>query len=178
MSRQQFEEYIAARAEAASEPAIDWGARRDEWLQRLEEFYGQVKGYVEPYVSSGKMCVNFTNKPMHEEHIGSYEARSLDMKMGQDTVRFDPVGAELIGARGRVDMVGPGGSVRFVLVREMLQDPQIEVRILREGETAPPANAPEVGGTIWKITTPPPRAICEELDEDSFFAAIMEILDA
>lgn len=178
MSRQQFEEYIAARADAPAQPAVDWLARRDKWLQRLDEFYRQVEGYVEPYVSSGKMCLNFSARQVREEYVGSYEACGLDMEVGGGSVRFDPIGTNLIGALGRVDMVGAGGSVGFVLVPEIPRSPEVKVRILQDGETRPPEISPEIGEATWKIATPPPRVVYEELNEDSFFSAIMEVLDA
>lgn len=178
MSRQQFEQYIAARANALAAPAIDWLARRDAWLRRLDEFYRQVEGYVEPYVSSRKIYLNFSPRQMHEEYVGSYEACSLDMEVGGDAVRFDPIGTNMIGTWGRVDMVGARGSVRFVLVPESLRSPGLKVRILRDGETPPPEILPKIGETTWKIATPPPRVVYEEINEDSFFSAIMEVLNA
>lgn len=177
MSRLRFEDYIAAHASAPAQPMIDWLARRDKWLRRLDEFYRQVEGYVEPYVSSGKVCLNFAPKEVHEEYVGSYEACSLDMGVGGDSVRFDPIGTNLIGAWGRVDMVGAGGSARFVLVPETLRSHEVKVRILRDGETPPPEIVPEIDDTTWKIATPPPRVVYEELNEDSFFSAIMEVLN-
>ena len=178
MSRQQFEEYIAARAEAPAESAIDWDARRDEWLRRLDEFYGRVEGYLQPYVERGAVCMDFAQRPMREEHVGAYDARALEIRIGPDTICLDPIGTELIGAWGRVDMVGPKGSARFVLVPETLSEPKVEAWILQDGETPPPERELEIDETTWKIATPPPRVLYEEFNDDSFFSAMMEVLDA
>lgn len=178
MSRQQFEEYIAARAEAPAKPAIDWLAQRDKWLWRLDEFYRQVEGCVDPHVASGKMCLTFTARQMHEEYVGSYEACSLYMEVGGDAVRFDPVGTNPIGAWGRVDMIGAGGSARFALVPETPRSRAVKVRILQDGKTPTPEIAPEIDETTWKIAPPPPHVVYEELNEDLFFSVMMEVLDA
>ena len=50
--------------------------------------------------------------------------RSLEVSIGTVIkIHFDPIGTNLIGVKGRVDMHGPHGTVRFVLVSKTDSSP-------------------------------------------------------
>ena len=89
-----------------------------------------------------------------------------------------PVGTLLIGAKGRVDVVGPAGRARLVLVNsEASSPPTIKVRVSIGGKPEPPAVAapPKQIKWGWKIATSPPTVRYIELTQDSLFQALMEV---
>ncbi len=67
---------------------------------------------------------------INEEYLGSYETKKLILNFNSDTVIFTPVGRNIIGARGRIDMEGKAGKVKFVLVGEGAMSPNIIASII------------------------------------------------
>lgn len=176
MTRQAFEDFINRQAAETAEQEINWPQQRDEWLQYLGQFYKTVEQFIDKYVKAEKIQLTSHNKKIHEEYIGEYEAKSLELKIGSSTIRFDPVGTNLIAAKGRVDMIGSKGTVKFVLVPKDSAGPRIALRVYTENEKPPAAEpAQAVTEWAWKISTPPPNVRFEEIEEESFYAAMMEV---
>jgi hypothetical protein len=47
------------------------------------------------------------------------------LKIGRQEIVMTPIGTLLIGAKGRVDVVGPAGRARLVLVNSQASGPTI-----------------------------------------------------
>lgn len=177
MADKHFDDFVNQQLEiATNRPTVDWEQKRDDWLNHLDEFYDVVKRLLGNYIEQKKISTNCSKKWINEEHIGDYEAPSLEVQIGAARIVFDPVGTNLIGARGRVDMHGPYGIVKFVFVpssipgdRIVLQEPPIK----NKGASDVPDEHWE-----WKIATPPPSIQYVELEEEAFLSAIMEIASA
>ena len=81
----------------------------------LELFNSKVQEFLGEYIEQNKVSLRKIIKQMNEQIIGNYEADSLEVEIGANTICFDPIGRYIIGARGRVDMNGPHGTVKFLL---------------------------------------------------------------
>lgn len=183
MSKQEFEAVLNAKADAAKQQPqtpIDWNARRDKWLSSLVKFYEQLDSWLLEYVKAGKIKVEKSKIEIEEEHVGRYTVEVRVLNIGGEQVVFRPIGTLLIGAHGRVDMEGPKGVVKFILTGKNSNGVRISVTVRGEGEkpsalTPPPEQVDEL---VWKIATPPPKVKFIELDSDSFFDSITEVLNA
>ncbi|MFH1116078.1 MAG: hypothetical protein V1792_19365 [Pseudomonadota bacterium] len=172
MGKKDFDEFLEKdRANTHLEPRVDWTGRRDEWLEYLREFYKLVAEFLSDYVASGDVSTEYEDKYINEELVGRYPAQSLHLRIRGRDVILDPVGTNVIGARGRVDMTGPAGTVRFVLIGWDV----IRVRTRRERGAEAETNIPE---WVWKIATPPPRISYLDLNAESFLDALMEVINA
>lgn len=172
-----FENFVNQQA-AKVHSSGDWILERDNWIERLDEFYKLAESFLSKYVDEGKIQISRSRKHINEEYIGSYEAPSLEVQIGTVEVRFDPIGTYLIGAKGRVDMHGPHGSVRFVLVPKTASAPTI--RVVERDSTEQKVDSPNPVLTewTWKISTTPPNISYIELEEESFLSAILEVANA
>ncbi len=172
MGKKDFDEFLKEdRAVADLEPRVDWTKRRDEWLEYLGEFYRQVEEFLSEYVASGDVSTEYQDKYINEELVGRYPAQSLHFHIRGRDVILDPVGTNLIGARGRVDMTGPAGTVRFVLIGWDVIRVRARPEIGAEAETKMPK-------WVWKIATPPPGITYLDLNAESFLDALMEVINA
>jgi|SRR5580704_12515752 hypothetical protein len=173
-----FDAFVKRQQPTAAEPKpIDWEKRRDEWLQHLEELYEQVESFLDEYLKSGNIKREYRETMLNEEYIGTYKAREMVLKIGRQEITLTPIGTLIIGARGRVDVVGPAGKTRFVLVNSELSKPSITVTFRFAGEPNPPAPeaiAKEIKWA-WKIPTSPPTIRYTELTRDSLFEVLMEV---
>ena len=119
-----FDDFVAQQI-AKTEPSIDWTQRRDDWVEHLVGFYQLAEEFLRKYIEQDKVHLTWATKQINEEYVGSYDVASLEVQIGVVNVRFDPIGTNLIGAKGRVDMHGPCGTVKFVLVPKTASSPRI-----------------------------------------------------
>ena len=181
-----FDDFVDQQiAEAEQAQSMDWPQRREDWIKHLDKFYELIGGFLQKYIEEEKIHIRWTTKHINEDYIGNYDVKSLEVLIGAVIkIHFDPIGTNLIGAKGRVDMHGPHGTVRFVLVpktdsspspvtiRDEPQPPAVELKTLKETSEI------KYEDCVWKISTRPPAIQYIELEEESFLSAIMEIANA
>jgi hypothetical protein len=159
------------------EASIDWAGEREKWLRDLEELYRQIETFLAQYIKGGTITREYDEIELNEENIGSYRARRMLLRIGRQQVTLTPVGTFLIGARGRVDLVGPAGRTRFVLVDSEASRPQVKVTVSFAGQHNAPAKE-EARRDIkwaWKIATNAPTIRYIDLTQESLFQALMEV---
>jgi hypothetical protein len=173
-----FDAFVKREQTAAAEgERVDWGKERDEWLGHLTELYEQTESFLAQYIETGQIKVNYRDIELNEENIGSYRARQMILKIGRQEITMTPVGTLLIGAKGRVEVVGPAGRTRLLLVNSEASGPTIKVTVSMGGKPEPPAveAPPKQIKWAWKIATSPPTIRYIELTQDSLFQALMEV---
>jgi hypothetical protein len=180
MSKVEFEEFLKRKPDKGFEEEIDWEKRRDDWIKNLDLFYDKIKKYLKKYIDTGDVTFRTVKKSINEEQIGVYDVDKLIIRFKGNEVVFEPVGTILIAARGRVDMEGNAGDVRFVLVDKNSDGPRIKVKVTTSEDKVSKKNnkKPEAAVYVWKIATPPPHVQFVELNEDSFFSSLMEVINA
>lgn len=178
MSKKHFDEFIDKKIkEKAEEKIIDWNSHRDEWLKYLSQFYNRVENFLDEYRRDGKLSFKYTDKEIFEEHIGSYSAKTLEIQLGSYQIKLDPIGTILVGAKGRVDLIGANGKIKFVLVNKHSSVPQMKFNVWIDGEEHPQEdNEVQDIELEWKIATPPPRIKYINFEQDAFFDALMEVI--
>jgi len=176
MSTNTFDDFITQQRAINSSSAIDWHAEKTAWLAALDDFYSKVKEFLQPYIEQEKIHLEFEPVVLNEEGIGQYDARRASIRFGSHQIRLEPVGTNLIGAKGRVDLVGPCGTVKFVLVEQTADGPSIKVRIETGGDSRLISETMEHSfGWAWKVATPAPRIRYLPLVAESFYDAIMQV---
>ena len=96
--------------------AIDWGQRRQEWINAVEQLYQKITDeLLAGSVAQGLVTVSRIEKEIEEEYLGTYRVPELVLDVSGETVRFSPKGRNLIGAKGRVDLVGDLDSMTLIL---------------------------------------------------------------
>ena len=177
MANQSFDDFVNQQADSSAQEEIDWAAQLQEWKDYLNEFYSKIEGFLKPYIDSNKLILKKNLIRLEEEYIGTYTVHNLEIKLGDKKITLTPIGTLLIGAKGRIDMEGPRGKVRFVLVAKKATEPQIKVRIKNDNEGLQDDSLPNNFDWSWKIATPPPRISYIEFEKESFQAALMEVVN-
>lgn len=178
MSKIDFDEFINNQIETKSdENPIDWDTKLKEWLESLSQFYKKVENFLEEYVTDGKVKFQYENKTIFEEYIGEYSVRVLNIELAGRKLKLEPIGTNIIGAKGRIDLIGANGTVKFVLVNKNSSAPETKINIWIEGEEPTEKDdEPEVIEWDWKISTPPPRIRYINLEQETFLDALMEVM--
>ncbi len=176
MTNKLFDNFVNEQTNLAKEEKFDKEKELEQWLKYVDTFYKSIEHFLDSYIKEKKVTIEYKKQPMHEEFSGPYEIDALTVIIGPNRIQFKPIGTMLIGAKGRIDMTGPRGTVRFVLVNKESSAPKISVRVWVHGQDHPPEEQPTtVVEWAWKISTPPPRIKYTEFEAESFFTAMMEV---
>jgi hypothetical protein len=93
---------------------IDWDARRDTSLTAVNGLYQQIETILADPIAKKTIMMERRKKNLAENYIGTYAADDLILLIGGEQVRFSPVGRNVVGASGRVDVVGDRDSAVLI----------------------------------------------------------------
>ena len=173
----EFDQFLAAQM-ADKNKHGNLSDRKAQWLEKIDALYVLVDQLLAPYFADGNMERSTSIAEVREEQLGSYSAPTLTIDLGASSVRFMPIGTILMGAPGRVDLVGMRGSVRFVLVLPEIDRPKFTGTSLSDGEPALKKQRPlDLSAYQWKISTHPPGIRYNPIDTGSLQSAIMEAVN-
>jgi hypothetical protein len=161
---------------SAEQERVDWEKERKDWLGYLKELYDQTESFLAEYIKTGEIKLDYRDIELNEENIGTYSARQMILRIGRQEISMTPAGTLFFYTKGRVDVVGPAGRTRLVLVDSEANGPPRKVNVII-GAPEPPASevAPREIKWKWKIATGPPTIQYIELTQESLFQALMEV---
>jgi hypothetical protein len=177
MVNKRFNDFLEKQASHTQSKEIDWDTIRNEWIEHIDEFYRKIESYIEPY--KDKIKISYNKKRILEEYLGEYEVKTATIILGANGVNIltlEPIGRIIIGAEGRIDMKGPNGKIRFLLVDSNVNEPRLSVKVYKNGKKPPKEKKiPDNISLTWKIASQPPNIRFSPLDNESFFDALMDI---
>jgi hypothetical protein len=156
------------------EKPVDWAAERDRWLNDLNNLYSKIEKFLDKYIKAGDVTIQYREHFLNEENIGTYIARIMILRIGNQEITLTPVGTLLIGSKGRVDVVGPAGSTRFMLLNRDATGMGVKINIIAPGSPKKDEPPKEIHWE-WKIVTNPPAMRFIDLTQDSLFQALLEV---
>jgi len=179
MSTRSFDEFVKGQLEQGRS-SVNWAKERDQWIQGLASLYRQVESFLHDYVERGEIQLKYEQVILSEEHLGSYKVRQMVVIIGHNEVQLQPVGRLILGARGRIDLVGVAGRAQFLLVdaRALSTQSLIDVRV-SVGNKAPQIPPPRrnAGAFTWKYVTPPPERRLIDLTKELFQELLMSVVN-
>ena len=112
----ELKDFLLSRQQHASTDEVPWEERRREWIDAVEQLYRKVTGeLLAESIAQGLVTVSRVEKKIEEEYLGTYRVPELVLDISGEIVRFSPKGRNVVGARGRVDLVGELDAVTLVL---------------------------------------------------------------
>ena len=175
-----FDDFVNRQNQIArdTEQSVDWAKELEEWLAYLKQLKEFIVDFLEEHIKKDNVRLQYKNKRIIEENIGVYEAEVITIMIGNTKVELEPIGTLLIGAKGRVDMKGPKGTAKIVLVPRDAKGISIRVQVLSDGEKGKEQEKDKKEiEWAWKLSTPPPSIKYTELTKESFHTAIMEVVN-
>lgn len=92
----------------------DWTEKRQDWVAQVEALIQDVSRWCE---GNGWLAMRST-KQVSEDQIGTYEVPCLTIQAPSGRFHIDPIGVNIIGAQGRVDILAYPSMNRLLLVRK------------------------------------------------------------
>ncbi len=112
----ELKNFLLSRKQHAAGGPIDGDKRRLDWLCDLDRLYQKVTGeLLAESIAQGLVSVLRTEKEMDEAYLGTYKAPELILEISGETVRFSPKGRNIVGDKGRVDLVGELDAMTLIL---------------------------------------------------------------
>ena len=133
-TKQEFEDFLDEQIQEEEKITVDWKKIKKDWIKDIHVFYNFVNELLVRYIESGKVSIKYTTCVVHEERLGSYNAKNLILTLGQQQVNFTPIGRLIFGAQGRIDMEGTSGKVKFIFTENNYKDEAITISIPTEDD--------------------------------------------
>jgi hypothetical protein len=95
--------------------SVDWDDRREKYLKAVEDLYALMASVLADPIADGTVKVRRRPKDLTEDYLGTYAVDDLLLLFGDEQVRFSPRGRNILGAEGRVDVVGERGEANLIL---------------------------------------------------------------
>ncbi|WP_257297162.1 hypothetical protein [Endozoicomonas sp. YOMI1] len=178
MSRKAFEELLKSHngPDDQGHECIDWGKQRDEWLGFIAQFYETLEQWFKPYKDDHSLDYQYKELELTEDNIGSYQTKQMLVQFAQQNLKITPVGTLLIGTKGRIDMEGGRGRIQFILADKNSHGPGLMASYSGPSSEETKKTEKEWG---WKIVLKVSNRISfAEFNEDNFFDALMEVVNA
>lgn len=175
MDKTDFDRFVEEQQKLLQRP-IDYRLLLQEWLQSINDLYEIVEGFLEEYKKEGKVQTSYSSIDINEEFLGIYQTRALTISIGNKQIKLVPVGRFIIGAMGRVDILGSLGRARLVRVFQSSKGIKVTVIVtpdapIRTHEPSTPTDEP----IVWKLASPPPNLYYIELTKDGFLTTLVEV---
>lgn len=181
--KSDFDRFVAEQREIqASQHITPFDPHKElrDWLDRLDDLYSNFLGYLDEYIEKGSVSCEFETIQLNEDFSGPYDAKTMLIRIGLKLVKVIPIGTMLIGSRGRVDISGPAGTARLVLMNAKISNPRDMVRVTivdpKEPKPTPTERSPIEWA--WKLIGSPSSPNFTDLNQESFLKALLEVSDA
>ena len=96
--------------------AIDREGNKKIWLNGLDRLYTNINAWLNSLIQEKIVAVNYEEMILAEDFMVSYRVKNMHITVGAELVSLKPMGMNVIGAAGRVDMEGEEGTVMLVLL--------------------------------------------------------------
>jgi hypothetical protein len=166
-----FAKFVQEKKSQTPTEPINFDEQKGIWLGKLRELYEHVSSWLKPYP---EIKIDEKTKQISEEALGTYQAPTLLLSIGSDLIQLDPIATFLFGARGRVDITGPKGVSRLLLVPKNAVGVTMQIRGVNEPKKDI-KRIPPVSEWVWKLTSPPPTVQYVELNKKVFFDIIISL---
>jgi hypothetical protein len=112
----ELQDFLLSRRQRAAASENGGKERRREWIAAVKQLYLRVTDeLLAKSIAQGLVSVSRVQKEIKEDYLGTYRVPELILDINRETVRFSPKGRNIIGAKGRVDLVGELDTIMLVL---------------------------------------------------------------
>jgi hypothetical protein len=112
-----LEEKLKKLTDHSAARQIEWDEIKKEWIEEISRLFGEVEGWLQRWVEKGYLKVERSSITLSEVNFGDYEIPKLELVAGPEKIVLEPVGRNILGALGRIDLYLAGfrSDARMVL---------------------------------------------------------------
>ncbi len=114
MAQQKLTEFFREKEQKLGR--VNWTKKKKDWLSSVNKLYKRIEEeYLGGLVQDKVVSIARSKKTIEESLIGQYDIDELVIQVGTERVVFSPKGRNVVGASGRVDLIGDMGRKTLVL---------------------------------------------------------------
>ncbi|MCJ2067396.1 hypothetical protein MKK75_01015 [Methylobacterium sp. J-030] len=178
MPATDFDSFVQQQQDNKENIKEFWGRERDQYIDYVNKVYGTIEEFLAPWTSTGSVTIEYHEQEIHEEDTGVYNVRKCIISIGNRFIALTPIGTQLIGTKGRIDISGAFGRSRLILVDKDATGIRVSVTHvdLNDPQSSKAEKPPEKEiDWTWKIVSNPPNMKFIEFNKENFLSKIMEI---
>ncbi len=165
----------------SSDSDMDRERIKQDWFAALNELFDKIENWLKPFADKNKLSLSREQISINELYFGEYKVSRLRIKLANQEVMVEPIGRQVIGAEGRADIRGPGGStVKLLLVNKDWEDLRSAISVSISTDIPPASKAPHTKTSpelVWKIGSTKVDLGLTELTEDNFSDSLLELVN-
>jgi hypothetical protein len=110
-------DYLRAKACKPVKGETDWNARRRKWLRNIAALHKAVRSWLAELENEKLATLRESWATIGEPSFGLfYRVKVLNIMVGNQRVEFLPIGTEIVGAEGRIDVRGRKSRAILALI--------------------------------------------------------------
>ncbi|MEA1967032.1 MAG: hypothetical protein U9N77_02270 [Thermodesulfobacteriota bacterium] len=117
-----FKEKLKELRNSSEDTKIDWGKNKKDWIDSVKLLFSTIQDdWFSELEAEGLLKINTSLISISEEYIGTYTIDKMEITYSTSCVVFAPVGRNIIGGEGRIDLYLKGEfgkGLMLILYRE------------------------------------------------------------
>ncbi len=110
-----LQEILAQKKQKLEAQAPQWNKTRDEWIARVNDLFKLIHNWLKPLEDNDYLKISYTDTSISEELLGHYSIGKMIITFfNNEEIELEPVGLDIVGAKGRVDMKIGMRKIRIV----------------------------------------------------------------
>jgi len=98
--------------ETENKKDIDWEAVKTQWVNRVDQLYKKISKWFSDLEKEGYVKMKYPQEEIYEENLGNYYIKGMEIKFANnETIVFEPISKNIMGADGRIDVYVRGLKV-------------------------------------------------------------------
>jgi|GEM_PF-1984243 len=156
-----------------------WEKDKKNWLKNLKDLFETINNWLKPL--SNKQLINLKKEiiTITEPYIGEYETEQIIITLRNSIILIKPIGTLIVGAYGRVDIIGHKKDIKILYVPEDSKNMKSVYTQLINSKNLTETEAESLKNKLnltWKIATNPPNVQYLPFDENSFSDLILDLI--
>lgn len=114
--KDDLREFLRERqTRSTSGSRINWEAKKRDWIAAVKQLYDTItKDIFGDAVNEELVKMTRREKEIVEHYVGRYTIPELVLQIGGEDVVFSPKAVNVIGAEGRIDLIGDRDQATIV----------------------------------------------------------------
>lgn len=168
--------FISGQVEESKAESYTAKIRKEAWCQHVDILYTQIKELLNDFIEDGTVILTEHEVLITENFLGSYWINELHLMFGKNEIHFKPVGANVLGAYGRVDMLGPQKRILLILAEKGVK-PGIKVQFVESSTKKDKEDTVHMPSEYeWLIVQDKINDQYISFNEDSFTDALQTVI--
>ena len=106
MEKDELRQFLEKSKTKEPESQVNWELHKNKWIEYVNSLYTNIDEWLHDFVSNHMLRISRETIELSEEDIGKYNIDKYIISIENYQITLEPLGTMIIGAWGRIDMIG------------------------------------------------------------------------